>query len=132
MTLISPTQTSLLEWRFNGTVKNMWIGNSTIEIPNVSKEDEGIYECYDMGHREQGRQGIMRLIVRGRKCKFSYSILHHNHNQSFCNLHYILKFEGGKLLENLAYLFFIVFVPKVCRNVYSLFNMLKAPFNNEC
>ena len=69
MTLVSPTQISLLEWRFNGNIKPMWVGNSTIEIPNVSKADEGIYECYDIGHREQGRQGIMRLIVRGKNAR---------------------------------------------------------------
>ncbi|XP_072016801.1 receptor-type tyrosine-protein phosphatase delta-like [Amphiura filiformis] len=53
MRLVQQNPLSMLEWRFNEVLKT-----------SVNKADEGIYECYDSGQREQGRQGIMRLIVQ--------------------------------------------------------------------
>ena len=42
-------------------------GKNKVTIENVRKADEGIYECYNDGDREEAKHAIMRLIVRGKK-----------------------------------------------------------------
>ncbi|XP_072016559.1 uncharacterized protein [Amphiura filiformis] len=64
MQLVQQNPLSMLEWRFNEVLKTRWGGSPVLHIGSVTKADEGIYECYDSGQREQGRQGIMRLIVQ--------------------------------------------------------------------
>ncbi len=55
-----------LRWRLNGgDVIEDWNGMRSVDITNVRKADEGIYECYNDGQREMGVHAIMRLIVRG-------------------------------------------------------------------
>ncbi|XP_071947469.1 uncharacterized protein [Antedon mediterranea] len=50
------------QWRHNyGEKIWKWDGYSTVVIPNVRGKDGGVYECYLYVN---GRQGIMRLIVR--------------------------------------------------------------------
>ena len=60
------TDSTDLIWSHNGgpSIKE-WEGNIKVTIPNVRKADEGIYECYKDGDREEARHAIMRLIVRG-------------------------------------------------------------------
>ena len=56
----------LLRWKHNnGSIINAWNGRSVVEILNVRKADEGIYECFVENRRELGLHAIMRLIVRG-------------------------------------------------------------------
>ncbi len=55
-----------LRWRHNGgDIIEDWSGLVNVDITNVRKADEGIYECYEDGQREMGVHAIMRLIVRG-------------------------------------------------------------------
>ena len=68
---------SALRWRHNGgDVINEWNGMITVNVTNARKADEGIYECYVDGNRENGLHAIMRLIVRG-TCTSS-QIFHNN------------------------------------------------------
>ena len=55
-----------LRWRHNEVLLSRWDGLKAVFITNVRKADEGIYECYEDGHREDGLHAIMRLIVRGK------------------------------------------------------------------
>ena len=57
---------TVLRWRHNGEYVGAWDGMKSVTITNVRKADEGIYECYEDGHREDGVHDIMRLIVRGK------------------------------------------------------------------
>ena len=57
---------NILRWRHNEAPKSAWDGMKKVTITNVRKADEGIYECYEDGHREDGLHAIMRLIVRGK------------------------------------------------------------------
>ncbi len=55
-----------LRWRHNGDdIIENWRGLVNVDIINVRKADEGIYECYEDGEREMGVHAVMRLIVRG-------------------------------------------------------------------
>ena len=54
-----------LRWRHNEARMSAWDGMKSVTITNVRKADEGIYECCEDGHREDGVHAIMRLIVRG-------------------------------------------------------------------
>ena len=66
MSLEVQTDSTDLRWSHNGgpsiTECN---GKSKVTIENVRKADEGIYECYKDGDREQAKHAILRLIVRG-------------------------------------------------------------------
>ena len=57
-----------LRWSHNGgpNITN-WAGRNKVNIDNVRKADEGIYECYNDGEREEAKHAIMRLIVRRKK-----------------------------------------------------------------
>ncbi|KAG1650809.1 Receptor-type tyrosine-protein phosphatase S [Nymphon striatum] len=53
-------------WLKNGTNSiPEWKNKLEIAITNVTKDDQGIYECFYAGERSQSLHGIMRLIVRG-------------------------------------------------------------------
>ena len=57
----------LLRWKHNnGSIISAWNGLSVVEILNVRKADEGIYECFVENRRELGLHAIMRLVVRGK------------------------------------------------------------------
>ena len=68
VTLEVDTDFTDLRWSHNGgpNITN-WEGRNKITIDNVRKGDEGIYECYNDGEREEAKHAIMRLIVRGTK-----------------------------------------------------------------
>ncbi|CAH1243137.1 FGFR3 [Branchiostoma lanceolatum] len=57
------SRTSTLEWRKDGNVLSGQTGLS-LTIASAQSSDEGIYECYYQGAYSEGKQGIMRLIVR--------------------------------------------------------------------
>ncbi|CAH1243186.1 PTPRA [Branchiostoma lanceolatum] len=59
-------RTGTLEWRKDGTLGSVLDGQNelNLSIASVQPSDEGIYECYYQGFND-GKQGIMRLIVRG-------------------------------------------------------------------
>ena len=57
---------NVLRWNHNGEYVSAWDGMKSVAITNVRKADEGIYECYEDGHQEDGLHAIMRLIVRGK------------------------------------------------------------------
>ena len=57
---------NVLRWAHNGVPVSDWDGMGVVSITDVRKADEGIYECYEEGHRENGLHAIMRLIVRGK------------------------------------------------------------------
>ncbi|XP_038053132.1 uncharacterized protein LOC119725683 [Patiria miniata] len=53
-------------WRRNGSdVIEAWNGLLNVAIPNVTKEDEGVYSCFALDQEDEQLHGIMRLIVRG-------------------------------------------------------------------
>ncbi|CAH1243136.1 TIE1 [Branchiostoma lanceolatum] len=56
-------RTGTLEWRKDGSVVSGQTGLS-LTIASVQSSDEGIYEGYYQGAYTEGKQGIMRLIVR--------------------------------------------------------------------
>ena len=56
-----------LRWSYNGGPSiTEWEEKKKVTIENVRKADEGIYECYNDGDREEAKHAIMRLIVRGK------------------------------------------------------------------
>ena len=60
------TDISKLRWRHNGgDVITKWNGTTKVTITDIRKSDEGIYECYVDGNRDNGHHAIMRFIVRG-------------------------------------------------------------------
>ena len=60
------TDLSELRWSHNGGPSiTAWERKIKVTIENVRKADEGIYECYNDGAREEAKHAIMRLIVRG-------------------------------------------------------------------
>ena len=63
---------------------NAWDGMKSVNVTNVRKADEGIYECYEDGHREDGVHAIMRLVVRGELCGplFLFVINYHTNTKS--------------------------------------------------
>ena len=65
-----------LRWNHNSDYISAWDGMKSVTITNVRKADEGIYECYEDGHRDDGLHAIMRLIVRGELCGFVVLIYH--------------------------------------------------------
>ena len=67
---------NILRWRHNGALVSVWNGLKLVNVANVRKADEGIYECYEDGHREDGLHAIVRLIVRG-KFEFIYTAQQH-------------------------------------------------------
>ncbi|XP_035699700.1 tyrosine-protein kinase receptor Tie-2-like [Branchiostoma floridae] len=60
------SRTGTLQWRKDGTAGSVLDGQTglNLSIDSVQSSDEGIYECYYQGFND-GKQGIMRLIVRG-------------------------------------------------------------------
>ena len=57
----------LLRWKHNnGSTISAWNGHSRVEIPNLRKADEGIYECFVEHRRALGLHAIIRLVVRGK------------------------------------------------------------------
>lgn len=53
-------------WLRNGTTEiQEWTDKLQVNIFNVGKDDQGVYECYYEGERSDSLHGIMRLIVRG-------------------------------------------------------------------
>ena len=71
-----------LRWKHNdGSTITAWNGLSVVQISNVRKADEGVYECFVENRRELGLHAIMRLVVQG------------NFNQKFVNvpIHQITK-----------------------------------------
>lgn len=54
-------------WLKNGTDDMLeWKNQVEVTIKNVTKHDQGVYECFYDGERSQSLHGIMRLIVRGK------------------------------------------------------------------
>ncbi|XP_038052730.1 uncharacterized protein LOC119725398 [Patiria miniata] len=52
-------------WRRNGgDVIETWNNLLSVSIPNVTKEDEGVYSCFIVDQEVEQLHGIMRLIVR--------------------------------------------------------------------
>ena len=64
---------NVLRWNHNGSPVTKWNILKTVTIPNVKLSDEGIYECYEDGKREEGLHAIMRLIVRGTEHYFLFN-----------------------------------------------------------
>ena len=58
----------VLRWNHNDEYISAWDGMKSVTITNVRKADEGIYECYEDGRREDGVHAIMNLIVRSKFC----------------------------------------------------------------
>ncbi|XP_071959475.1 uncharacterized protein [Antedon mediterranea] len=55
-----------LRWKKNGDTADIseWDGLSHVTLGNVRRKDDGIYECYQEGHRDEGQHAIVRVIVR--------------------------------------------------------------------
>ena len=59
-----------LRWRHNGSDPlthdtGVYKESKTLTISNVEVVDGGIYECHENHERNNGRQAIMLLVVRG-------------------------------------------------------------------
>ncbi|XP_070550728.1 angiopoietin-1 receptor-like [Ptychodera flava] len=66
LTMTTTISEASLKWRHNGIEKPEWNGQSSITISFAKTSDAGIYECYSSEtQRSQGKNGFMRLIVRG-------------------------------------------------------------------
>ena len=52
-------------WRRNGARTRNLDGMYVLHIDAVATEDSGIYECHGNGKRNEGKQAIFQLIVRG-------------------------------------------------------------------
>ena len=65
LTVTTNLPDDVLRWNHDGSPVTKWNSLKTVTIPNVRLSDEGIYECYEDGKREEGLHAIMRLIVRG-------------------------------------------------------------------
>ncbi|XP_071957852.1 uncharacterized protein [Antedon mediterranea] len=56
---------TMLRWKKDGSIDiSEWNGMSNVTIENVRRKDDGIYECYQEGHRNEGKHAIVRVIVR--------------------------------------------------------------------
>ena len=60
------TSESVIKWLLNNDIAPHNIASFTYTINGpVSSADEGVYEAYYDGQREEQRHAIIRLIVRG-------------------------------------------------------------------
>ena len=62
-------------WRFNnsGILRTSTTGTYSIERA-ITKGDAGVYECHYNTERHNARQGLIRLIVRGKFPTFFLSL----------------------------------------------------------
>ncbi|XP_072048531.1 uncharacterized protein [Amphiura filiformis] len=61
---VTATRSINVLWNKDGTHVGNWDNQKQVIIDPVGVGDAGIYECYFQGERDQGKQAIMRLIVR--------------------------------------------------------------------
>ncbi|XP_071957854.1 uncharacterized protein [Antedon mediterranea] len=65
VTTNNTVNTNNLRWKKDGIIDIFeWDGLSNVTIENVRRKDDGIYECYQEGHRDEGQHAIVRVIVR--------------------------------------------------------------------
>ena len=60
------TSLSDFYWKKDGGTQDLWHNQKVVTFNPVALSDEGIYECHETGKREEGKQAIIRLIVRGK------------------------------------------------------------------
>ena len=62
---VTTSESDTFYWQKNGGDDNLWPDQNKVTFNQVDVSDAGFYECHFTGHRADGTQAMLRLIVRG-------------------------------------------------------------------